>query len=262
MMRAEGAEAPAPAPGFRWIPAPWGLQLVADRLGSFAHGWTTRQLRLRGTAGVERAGWDLVAGAAGVEVGAIARVRQVHGVSVCYASRPALTGAAVGDIIISSDERIVLAVQVADCVPLLIAEIQSAQVVAVHAGWRGTASNAAGVALAELASNRASPGSAIAALGPSIGPCCYRVGDELRTVFGSQGWSSAYLDRWFVSRGGALYLDLWQANLDQLARAGVPESQTYASRLCTACHPNWFHSYRREGAETGRLVGYIRSAKC
>jgi YfiH family protein len=183
---------------------------------------------------------------------------------VYHASGARITGAPIGDadIIASSDDRIALAVQVADCVPLLIADAQNGQVVAAHAGWRGTAANAAGVAVAELASNRAASGSVIAALGPSIGPCCYRVGDELLGAFEGQGCSSEDMGRWFVRRGANLYLDLWQANLDQLMRAGVSESRAFVSRLCTSCHPDWFYSYRREGTGTGRLVGFIRSAKC
>jgi copper oxidase (laccase) domain-containing protein len=101
-----------------------------------------------------------------------------------------------------------------------------------------------------------------AALGPSIGPCCYRVGPELRAAFETAGWSPSELDRWFTTRAGDLYLDLWQANVDQLQLAGLAASNISASRLCTACHPAWFDSYRRDGAGTGRMVGFIRSAKC
>jgi copper oxidase (laccase) domain-containing protein len=53
-------------------------------------------------------------------------------------------------------------------------------------------------------------------------------------------------------------LDLWAANRDQLVAAGVPGASVFVSGLCTACHPEWFHSYRREGAAAGRLVGFIR----
>jgi YfiH family protein len=261
MMTFDASFGPTPSVGFRWVHGPAGPQLVAEQLGPFTHGWTTRQLELRGTAEVERAGWDRVAEAAGVDPGAIARVRQVHGTSVYDASAPEVFAASKrdADIIVSGDERIAVAVQVADCVPLLIADTETGRVVAAHAGWRGTAADAAGVAVAALAPNR-SLTSVIAALGPSIGPCCYRVGDELHTAFGNAGWSPPELDRWFVKRNGDLYLDLWQANLDQLARAGVSDSNVTASRLCTSCHPNWFHSYRREGAGAGRLVGFIRSA--
>jgi YfiH family protein len=262
MMTTDARFGPTPSAGFRWVHGPAGPQLLAAQLGPFTHGWTTRQLELRGTAEVERAGWDRVAEAAGVDHGAIARVRQVHGTAVYGASASAVFAASKNDadIIVSGDERIVVAVQVADCVPLLIADTETGRVVAAHAGWRGTAADAAGVAVTALAPNR-SVASVIAALGPSIGPCCYRVGAELHTAFGKAGWSPRELDRWFVKRNGDLYLDLWQANLDQLARAGVSDSNVSVSRLCTSCHPDWFHSYRREGAGAGRLAGFIRSAR-
>jgi YfiH family protein len=262
MMTFDASFVSIPSAGFRWVHGPAGPQLVAEQLGRFTHGWTTRQLELRGIAEVERAGWDRVAEAAGVDPGAIARVRQVHGTSVYDASASEVFAASKrdADIIVSGDERIALAVQVADCVPLLIADTETGRVVAAHAGWRGTAADAAGVAVAALATNGGLT-SVIAALGPSIGPCCYRVGAELHTAFGKAGWSPSELDRWFVKRNGDLYLDLWQANLDQLARAGVLDSHMSVSRLCTSCHPKWFHSYRREGAGTGRLAGFIRSAR-
>ncbi len=263
MMTVDAPGGPMPSAGFRWVHRPVGPQLVAGQLECFAHGWTTRQLELRGTDEVKRAGWGRIAVAAGVDAGAIARVRQVHGTSVYHASAAEIVGAATSeaDIIVTSDDRIALAVQVADCVPLLIADTETGRVAAAHAGWRGTAADVAGVSVAALAPNRRLT-SVIAAVGPSIGPCCYRVGGELLSAFADRGWSRAELDRWFVKRKGDLYLDLWQANLDQLVLAGVSESSVSVSRLCTSCHADWFHSYRRDGAGTGRLVGFIRSAKC
>ncbi len=78
------------------------------------------------------------------------------------------------------------------------------------------------------------------------------------SAFAAAGWSEADRARWFVRRDGRLFLDIWRANADQLERAGVPGNQIFVSRLCTACHPDWFHSYRRDGGGTGRLAGFIR----
>ena len=94
--------------------------------------------------------------------------------------------------------------------------------------------------------------------GPSIGPCCYTVGAELMEAFRGAGQDHADLGRWF-RHGERLQLDLWTANRDQLEAAGVPASAIHVSGLCTACHPDWFYSYRREGAAAGRLVGFIRA---
>ncbi len=163
---------------------------------------------------------------------------------------------------VTSDRAVALAVQVADCVPLLLGDPRTGRVAAAHAGWRGTAANAAGVAAAEFEQNRDASPTLVAALGPSIGPCCYRVGPELRLSFEALGWPTSLLDRWFSARAGGLYLDLWQANTDQLLTAGVAARDIHVSTLCTACHPDWFCSYRRDGPGTGRMVGFICSAKC
>lgn len=249
---------PVPADGFAWAAAPWGLKLVALALEDLSHGWTTSQLQLRGSADVERSGWTQVAAAAGVPLPTLIRLHQVHGVNIHRAST-ADVGARPqeADIIRTDDADVAVAVQVADCVPLLLGNVRIQRVAAAHAGWRGTAANAAGIAVAEFTGHHES--ALVAAIGPSIGPCCYRVGPELRSSFESLGWSSSMLDRWFSSRGGALYLDLWQANADQLRTAGVQHGNIHVSRLCTSCHPEWFYSYRRDGAETGRMVGFIRS---
>ena len=249
---------PVPADGFAWATAPWGLKLVALALEDLSHGWTTSQLQLRGSADVERSGWTQVAAAAGVPLPALIRLHQVHGINIHRAST-ADVGARPkeADIIRTDDADVAVAVQVADCVPLLLGNVRMQRVAAAHAGWRGTAANAAGIAVAEFTGHHES--ALVAAIGPSIGPCCYRVGPELRSSFESLGWSSSMLDRWFSSRGGALYLDLWQANADQLRTAGVQHGNIHVSRLCTSCHPEWFYSYRRDGAGTGRMVGFIRS---
>jgi polyphenol oxidase len=260
-MTSVGERPPMAADGFVWTEAPWGIRLVARALGDFRHGWTTRQLQLRGSPEVERAGWDRIAEAAGVPAAAVVRMRQVHG-AAAHRATPADIGAPPheADIITTDDRTIALAVQAADCVPLLLADPATRRIAAAHAGWRGSASNAAGVAVAAFDRDGDGARRLIAALGPSIGPCCYRVGAELRVSFETRGWASALLDGWFTNRSGDLYLDLWQANADQLLSAGIAPQNIHVSRLCTACHPDWFCSYRRDGPGTGRLAGFISSA--
>ncbi|HWP99423.1 MAG TPA: laccase domain-containing protein, partial [Vicinamibacterales bacterium] len=97
----------------------------------------------------------------------------------------------------------------------------------------------------------------VAAAGPSIGPCCYEVGEEVRerflAVWGDRAAS------WFAEgRRGRPHLDLWRAISDQLAAAGVDPAAVHVARLCTACRPDLFHSYRRDGPATGRMAGAIR----
>jgi len=242
---------------FTWRPAPWGVALACSAIGHVPHGWTTRQLQLRGSAGLERSGWSAIAGDIGVEPDELVRARQVHGARI-FDTVTTSDVIPEADILFSAREDRGVAVQVADCVPLLIAEDAGAVVAASHAGWRGTAVNVAGVSVSQLVARHPFRANGLrAAVGPSIGPCCYEVGTELRDSFRSAGWSAADLDAWFLERDGRLYLDLWRTNADQLERAGVPPDRIHVSRLCTACHPEWFDSYRRDGPGTGRLAGYI-----
>ena len=247
---------PAPAAGFRWVRAQWGVQLVADALASFRHGWTTRQLQLRGSPLIEDEGWRQVASWLGVEPEQLVRLRQVHGSQVFFADRrPASPGPPDADAAVGGDPSRALTVQVADCVPLLIADVSSGEVGVAHAGWRGTAAGIAPAAATALGDGAGQ----VAAIGPSIGPCCYEVGAELRDRFRDSGWARGG-DDWFEQRAGRWYLDLWSANVDQLVKAGVPAESIHVSRLCTSCHPDWFPSYRRDGQGAGRIAGVIRAA--
>jgi YfiH family protein len=245
---------------FTWVGAPWGLQLTTHALSHVVHGWTTRQLRLRGTPEEEREGWERVAAAAGVAPDHLVRLRQVHGAAVHVAGGATSGIMPEADIAVAGSPAQALAVQVADCAPILVADDRGTIVGAAHAGWRGAEANVAGVAVAALTSRTGvGPGALVAAIGPCIGPCCYEVGGELLESFRARGWGDPECARWFVRRDGRLFFDLWQANAEQLARAGVPGARVVVSRLCTACHPDWFCSYRRDGPGAGRMAGYVRT---
>jgi copper oxidase (laccase) domain-containing protein len=101
------------------------------------------------------------------------------------------------------------------------------------------------------------------AIGPSIGPCCYEVGPDVLDAFRRVGFSEAEIGRWFrrAARGERLTLDVAKAVIDQLHSGGVPVGGIDACSLCTACHPALFHSYRRDGAGTGRMAAVIRAGK-
>jgi YfiH family protein len=193
-----------------------------------------------------------------VEPEGLVRLRQVHGSHVHLADAHVPTSAPPeADAAVSGERSRGMIVQVADCVPLLLADRSSGRVAVAHAGWRGTAEGVSQAALAALM-DTGSVGSVVAAIGPSIGPCCYEVGPELRDRFREAGWTDQ-LDVWFEDRAGHWYLDLWRATTDQLAMRGVPREAIHVSGLCTSCHPKWFPSYRRDGVGAGRLAGFIRA---
>src|SRR5262249_57105876 len=109
------------AVGFQWVSAPWGVQLVADVLSGLRHGWTTRQLQLRGSSHIEAGGWEQLAAFVGVEPEMLVRLRQVHGNHVHEVDHHVPTpGPPEADAAVSADGARALTVQVADCVPLLL----------------------------------------------------------------------------------------------------------------------------------------------
>ncbi|MGH9345700.1 MAG: polyphenol oxidase family protein [Vicinamibacterales bacterium] len=179
-------------------------------------------------------------------------------------------------MLVSDDPRVALAVRAADCVPLLLADPRTGAVAAVHAGWRGTAAGAATAAVDALQRELgAEPSGLVAAIGPSIGPCCYEVGPELVDAFAAAGHPPHLIDRWFLAppprRGArpapgsagapALRLDLWGATRDLLMLAGLAAQHVHTCALCTASHVDLFPSYRVERDGAGRMAGAIRARR-
>ncbi len=254
---------------FEWVKAPWGEALVCGPLAAVApHLFTTRQLQLRGTPDETAPHWTAVGCALGVERSAITRVQQVHGTSVAVVraggARSSEGLPARADALITDDPTVALSVVVADCVPILIADRHRGVVSAVHAGWRGTCASMAIAAVKALQQHFGSdPAHLVAAVGPSIGPCCYEVGVDVREAFAANGFPPDQVQRWFATEAspassGRIRLDLWSANRDQLVHAGVPGEQIHLSRLCTVTAADRFFSYRREGDAAGRMAAVIR----
>lgn len=187
-------------------------------------------------------------------------------------SRPCL-----GDASITDRPGLLLGIQTADCVPILIVDPRKHAIAAVHAGWPGTLKRIAEKTVGRMRLEYGSrPGDLLAALGPSIGPCCYEVGAEFFTKFTAQFPDAAeYFDeprsgdepnplQWLnMAPPGHqpppknVYLDLRKANRSQLLSAGIRAQNIDSSDLCTACHGDHFFSYRREGAHSGRLLSVV-----
>lgn len=213
--------------------------------------------------------WQLVASAMGVTQ--VVTLGQVHGRQVAVIRHGSALPAArpEADAVISDDPDVAVAVRAADCVPLLLADSGTGAVGAVHAGWRGTAARAAAAAVNAMRREFGSrPEDLVAAIGPSIGACCYQVGSELVDAFAAAGHPRHLVDRWFLAPPPAgsqeqdparLRLDLAGANRDQLILAGVAEQSIHVAGLCTAMHLDLLPSYRAEKEKAGRIAGVIRA---
>lgn len=249
---------------YQWSQEAWGPALRCVPLGSLAdHLFSTRRLALDRDG--KGAGWEVVSSAMGVTPGRLIRLTQVHGTEITVIRNedetPERHDGRRADIVLSAHADVAVAVQVADCVPLLLADARTGAVAAVHAGWRGLAAGAARIAVQALLREWGSrPLDLTAAVGPSIGPCCYEVGDDVREAFMEGGFRPAHLRRWFVpGRAARPHLDQWAATRDQLVEAGLPIGQVHSCDLCTRTHRNMFFSYRGDGSTAGRMVGVIRA---
>jgi YfiH family protein len=259
---------PKPNEGFSWVQAAAGPALVCDALRPFAdHLFTTRPWALGSAPGTDpdsaASAWAEVARALGLHPGRLARVHQVHGSEIVVRRSDAVTDAPLlpdADILVSDDDRLALAIQTADCVPLLLADCRSGAVAAAHAGWRGLAARVPAIAVEALTREFGSrPGDLIAAIGPSISAARYEVGADVRDRFAES--ACVRPERWFgdADRPSHWHFDGWQSARDLLEGAGVPSPQIHVAGLCTAAFPDLLCSYRRDGKGAGRLAGAIRA---
>ena len=176
-------------------------------------------------------------------------LRQVHGCTVFPAP---WTEPPDADASLTGRAGELLAIETADCLPVLIVDVPHLRVAAAHAGWRGTVAGVARNAVAALVAQGSNPRDLRVALGPSIGPCCYEVGAEVEEAFGPAG--SRFLER---RPSGRSHLDVAGANLAQLEEAGVLPAHIDKSNLCTRCREDLFSSYRRDGAHAGRMISVV-----
>jgi len=160
-----------------------------------------------------------------------------------------------GDALITRVEEIALAVQIADCLPVLMADPIKKVVAAVHSGWKGTLKRIAEKTIEEMRRAFGSdPAQIIVAVGPGIRACCYEVGPEVAGMFHEE-YAECGLAT--PARSGKYLLDLSKALGIQFHASGIKPENSYDLGVCTRCNVNEFFSYRAEGSGTGRMMAVI-----
>ena len=211
----------------------------------------------------------------------LATLQQVHS-DVIYRVGSAQDCAkpCTGDGLITNAPGLLLAVQTADCLPVLLVDPQKKAIGAFHAGWRGTFKRIVEKGVGAMQQHFGSdPKKILAAIGPGIHSCCYEVGRDLRTQFEAQ---FSYAKDLFVEvsdydpirekypmlfltarapghsdLGPQIHLDLVEANRRQLLDKGVLAKNIWASELCTSCRTDVLFSHRKEHGKTGRMMGAV-----
>jgi YfiH family protein len=224
-----------------------------------------------------------VSGRAGSSVWPLITLHQIHS-DIIHAvdSISDLTGKGpiTGDGLITATPGLLLAIQTADCLPVIVVDAKRHVVGIFHAGWRGTVQRIVEKGIGEMHRRFGSrPRDLKAAIGPGIQGCCYEVGEEVRINFESQFEYGASLFRevkesdpvrdkypllFLTARAPGhsdlpkkIFLDLVEANRQQLLAAGLLKKNIEVSPLCTNCHPELLFSYRAEKGKTGRMMSVV-----
>lgn len=214
--------------------------------------------------------------AVGAEEMKLAPVLQFHSDSIVVFERaPSAPVRADGSI--TQKNGLLLAIQTADCVPILLVDPEHRAIAAVHAGWRGTLARIVEKAVGRMQMEfKTQPEELLAAVGPAIGGCCYEVGTEVAAAFSGQFANAAeFFDdlrtgdepnplQWLNMMPPGhqpppkkVLLDLRKANRAQLVAGGLAEKNIFVSELCTACRRDLLFSYRKEGAQSGRMMAVV-----
>ena len=169
----------------------------------------------------------------------VIQVKQVHGARAVLAAEAA---GQEGDALVSRAGDGAVGVRVADCVPVLVADAESGAVAAIHAGWRGVVGGVLGAGVKLLGGR-----DLVAAIGPCIGACCFEVGRDVGERIG------------FIVRtdGDKAYVDLRAAVRSQLRALGLTDASIEDVAGCTRHEGERFHSFRRDGANSGRMLAAI-----
>ncbi|EYE88418.1 polyphenol oxidase [Fervidicella metallireducens AeB] len=176
-------------------------------------------------------------------------LKQVHGDQFYVVSNGNYSSVveSSGDAIITGEKGIPIGIFTADCAPILLVDKENKLIAAVHAGWKGTYLKIAERVLNHMFANMGTnPVNVLAVIGPSIGPCCFEVKEDVADKF-----------EFTVKRNNKIYVDLWKENRKQLLNMGLLEKNIAIANLCTYCNNDLFYSYRRDNGNTGRLAAFI-----
>jgi YfiH family protein len=263
---------------------PWLVHGFSTRGGGFSRAYGGQALNLGFTkqdsrAAVERnrAAFLEKLGIGGKRAWPIVTLRQIHS-DVIHRVDAVPEKTLVGDGVVTATPGLLLAIQTADCLPVIVVDAKRRAVGVFHAGWRGTVKRIVEKGVGAMRQWFGSkPRALMAAIGPGIHDCCYRVGEEVRENFESQFEYGASLFReikesdpvrekypllFLTARAPGhsklpvnIFLDLVEANRRQLLDAGVMAKNITAVPLCTSCRTELLFSYRAEKGITGRLMG-------
>jgi hypothetical protein len=160
------------------------------------------------------------------------------------------------DSLITDEPGILLTAFFADCVPLFFVDPKTGAIGLAHAGWRGTTAEIARTTVEAMSRHYGSrPENLRAAIGPSIGPCCYEVDEPVVERVRPLAEPDTGVVR--ETKSGKYRLNLQELNRQIMIKAGILPTRIEITSWCTSCHTEWFYSHRREQGRTGRMAAWI-----
>ena len=164
-----------------------------------------------------------------------------------------------GDALITNITNVPLLIFTADCVPIAIIDKKHKAIGLSHAGWRGTYDLIAKKTIEEMTKNyNTNPDDLVCIIGPSIGPCCYEVSQQLAEKFNTNFTNST--EKLYKIEDGKYKLDLWKVNEYIIKECGVKDENIINLKICTSCNSDKFHSYRKHN-QTPKRIGTILQIK-
>jgi len=266
---------------------PWLTHAFSTRLGGVSRVYGGDTLNLGFTKQDARAAVERNRELFLKELGVVQRRKSWPLISLCQIHSDLIhrvdripEGGITGDGIVSDTPGLVVAVQTADCLPVILVDRKRRAVGVFHAGWRGTVKRIVEKGVGEMRKHfKSDPRNLVAAIGPGVQGCCYEVGEEVRTKFEMQFGYAASLFRevkesdpvrekypllFLTARApghgelpAKLFLDLVEANRRQLLDAGLLAKNIDAKAPCTACHTELLFSFRAEKGVTGRMMAAV-----
>jgi len=218
-----------------------------ERSGLTVHGFSQRDIKKP----------EDLSGILNIDPTDLTQAEQVHGDKIYVIDEKIKGTISSGcDALLTRIPNIPLVIRTADCVPIFLLDPKTMSVGLVHAGWRGSLLNIAGKSIRKMRDSfKSKPEDILAAIAPSIGPCCYEIKENVIKDLKEK------LKNWkeftTTSADEKSYLNLRKLNSSQLIEAGVPKTNITMSKECTACASNRFYSYRKEGEKAGRMFALI-----
>lgn len=195
---------------------------------------------------------------------------QIHSSIVNIVDKENINKKHDGDALVTNLRQVPLLIFTADCVPIAIIDKKNKAIGLAHAGWRGTFEEIGKKTIELMMSTyNTNPDDVVCIIGPSIGPCCYEVSEELVEKFNTNLTKNRNKfninltnedEKFYIIKEGKYHLDLWKINEYVLKAAGVKDENIINLKICTSCEEDKFHSYRKHN-QTGKRIGMILEIK-